>query len=91
MKKESRVRSSTTLDSPYKAISLAAFVISSKYVEQYKSRMIHYDIQLSKERGKEREGVTGREGEREAELRIKSEVKLNQGYNSSNAFIIDKS
>jgi len=50
MKKESRVRSSTTLDSPYKAISLAAFVISSKYVEQYKSRMIHYDIQLSKER-----------------------------------------
>lgn len=74
---------SQKLDSPYKAILLAAFIISSKYIEQYKSRRIHYNIQLSKER----EGATRREKEREAELRIKSEVKLNQGYNSSNAFI----
>lgn len=66
MKKESRVRSSTTLGGTYKAISLVAFVLLHRQNARSNTNpewsIMVFDY--SKE-------------ERERELRIKSEAKLN--------------
>lgn len=64
MKKESRARSSTTLDEPYKAISLVAFVLLHRQNVRSNTNpegsIMTFDCR-----------------EREKELRIKSEVELN--------------